>query len=311
MGRLSNTRWMLANGFRYLRMARWRGAAPSDQKRQAALAKLMEVYAQRPDLQEVYPEAADSDLARLINWAAGVSYGRWKDSSHDELRPHAGTYLNLPSIPPQMAPPPWATVTDTSRATGNALSLTLQTMEEAGAADISNHLMTLALLIREFDLKQVVELGTRDGNSTLALLEGARSIAGHVTSVDVEPCLEAKRRVQRAGFTESWTFVQANDMDLEPPQIPAAIDFLFVDTSHLYAPTLAELRKYSAYLRPGAWIALHDYVSFPGVNQAVRDFVKSAAFPVRFYAFMHQNGLALLRRTGETMGAAGKPGSAG
>lgn len=74
MGRLSNTRWILANGFRYLPTARWRRAAPDDEKRQAALTKLMEVYAQRPDLQKVYPEAAGGGLPRLINWPAGVSY---------------------------------------------------------------------------------------------------------------------------------------------------------------------------------------------------------------------------------------------
>jgi predicted O-methyltransferase YrrM len=270
-------------------------AVVGDKEREAAVAKLLEVYAARPDLQEVYPEAAAGDLARLVNWAAGAAYGRWKDSSGDVLRPYAGTYLNLPSLPPEQARPPWSTVAQTSRASANPLAATLQVMEDRGSADISNHLMTLSLLVREFDLKQVVELGTRDGNSTLALLEAARSIAGHVTSVDIEPCEDARRRVQAAGFLESWTFIQANDMELEPPQVPPTIDLLFVDTSHLYAPTLAELNKYSAYLRPGGWIALHDYVSFPGVNRAIHDFVKPAPGRVRFYAFMHQNGLALLR----------------
>lgn len=101
----------------------------------------------------------------------------------------------------------------------------------------------------------------------------------------------AKSRVENAGFVESWTFIQGDDLALEPPQIPAAIDLLFIDTNHLYAATLAELNKYSRYLRPGAWIALHDYVSFPGVNRATQEFVRSAAVPIRFYAFMHQNGL--------------------
>lgn len=295
LGKLRNARWLLLNGYRYLRVGRWSSVEADPNTRESAIVKLMEVYAVRPDLQEVYPEAAKGDLARLINWAAGVAYGSWKDSSHAALRQYAGIYGNLPSVPPELAAPPWGKVSDTSSASDNPLAVTLEAMQEHGSADISNHLMTLSLLVREFDLKQVVELGTRDGNSTLALLEAARSIGGHVTSVDIEPCRAAKRRVERAGFLENWTFLQANDMELQPPQIPAAIDFLFIDTSHLYAPTLAELNKYSGYLRPGAWIALHDYVSFPGVNRAVHDFVKSTSSLTRFYAFMHQNGLALLR----------------
>lgn len=295
MGKLRDTRWLLATGYRYLRTAR-HGAATNEEDREAALAALMQVYQARADLQEVYPEAAAGDLARLINWAAGVAYGRWKDSSHGVLRPYAGTYHTLPSVPPEQALPPWSMVASTSRASANPLSTTLRVMEARASADISNHLMVLSLLIREFDLKQIVELGTRDGNSTMALLESARAVGGHVTSVDIEPCLHARRRVENAGLLQTWTFIQANDMELEPPQIPARLDFLFIDTSHLYAPTLAELKKYSAYLQPGAWIALHDYVSFPGVNRAVQDFVLSAGGKFRFYAFMHQNGLALLRK---------------
>jgi predicted O-methyltransferase YrrM len=295
VGKLRDTRWLLATGYRYLRTRR-HGAAGNDRDRDAALAALMQVYEARPDLQEVYPEAAGGDLARLINWAAGVACGRWKDSSHPMLRPYAGTYYMLPSVPPDRAVPPWSTVANTSRASANPLAATLRVMEARESADISNHLMVLSLLIREFDLKQIVELGTRDGNSTMALLESARAIGGHVTSVDIEPCLSARRRVENAGLLQNWTFIQANDMELEPPQIPARMDFLFIDTSHLYAPTLAELKKYSDYLQPGAWVALHDYVSFPGVNRAVQDFVQSAGGKFHFYAFMHQNGLALLRK---------------
>ena len=295
MRMISNTRRLLSNGYRYFRMG-WAARRTTDEKkRETAIATLMQVYVARPDLQEVYPEAENGDLGRLINWAAGVSYRQWKDSAYEILKDYAGLYVAMPSIPSEAAAVPWSTARDTSQAALNALPVTLEVMQHRGAADISNHLMTLCLLVREFGLKNIVELGTRDGNSTLALLEAGRGIDAHVTSVDVEPCLAAKRRVQGAGLLDYWTFVQADDMQLQPPQIPVTIDLLFVDTSHLYAPTLAELNKYSAYLRDGSWIALHDYVSFAGVNRAVHDFVTSNPFRVRFYSFMHQNGLALLR----------------
>lgn len=259
------------------------------------MAALMRLYASRADLQEVYPEVEDGNLGRLINWATGVSRGTWNDSSFQVLRPYAAIYAASPGIPPEAAPVPWATAVLTSRASQNALRVTLEVMQEKGSADISNHLMTLCLLVREFALTNIVELGTRDGNSTLALLEAARPINAHLTSVDIEPCLEAKRRVQKAGLLDNWTFLQADDMQLQPPQIPFPIDLLFIDTSHLYGPTLAELNKYSAYLRDGSWIVLHDYVSFAGVSRAVHEFVSARPLQARFYSFMHQNGLALMR----------------
>ena len=175
-----NARWWVSNGYRCLRLG-WASRARTGQKQtQAAMAALMNVYAARPDLQEVYPEAKQGDLGRLINWATGVSYGRWKDSSSQELKPYAVVYAAAPSIPPEAAPVPWATALRTSQAGDNALPVTFGVMQQRVAADISNHLMTLSLLVREFGLKNIVELGTRDGNSTLALLEAGRAIGARV-----------------------------------------------------------------------------------------------------------------------------------
>jgi predicted O-methyltransferase YrrM len=258
------------------------------------MVALRQLYDRRVDLQEAYPEAGRGDMARLVNWAAGVSRKKWKDSAYDTLKLYAGLYVERQVAAPEVEIP-WPTVLRTSQAAANPVPLTLATMQDRRADDISSHLMTLALVITEFGLKEIVELGTRDGNSTLALLEAARAIGGHVTSVDVEPCLLARQRVAQAGLSTLWTFLEADDMQLSPPQIPAVIDFLFLDTTHLYEPTKAELKKYFGYLRDGSWIALHDYVSFTGVNRALDDFVKALEPKPRFYCYTHQNGLALLR----------------
>ena len=61
--------------------------------------------------------------------------------------------------------------------------------------DISEHLTTLSLLTRALGLKTVLELGTREGYSTIAFLEAAKAIGGTVTSVDIEPCPKAHERV--------------------------------------------------------------------------------------------------------------------
>jgi len=89
--------------------------------------------------------------------------------------------------------------------------------------------------------------------------------------------------------------LQADDLKVEALQIPQEIDLLFIDTNHIYAQAIAELRKYGAHLKSGSWVALHDYVSFLGVARAVDEFIVSLPSKARFYPFLHQNGLALLR----------------
>lgn len=260
----------------------------------SALEKLLKLYRQRPDLQEVYPEAQRGDLGRLINWASGVAAHLWKDSSYEILRPHAPWYVHH-RVHSATNTVEWEAITATSVCSANPLLATLAVMQDRTASDISNHLMTLSMLITEFGLAEIVELGTRDGNSTLAFLEAVLPLGGHVLSIDIEPCLDAKRRVREANLFSHWTFLQGDDMGLQPPAIPEKIDLLFIDTSHVYIHTIAELKKYSPYLKSGAWIALHDYVEFPGVSRAVHEFVEASGRKLHFYPFMHQNGLALLR----------------
>lgn len=51
-----------------------------------------------------------------------------------------------------------------------------------------------------------------------------------------------------------------------------SLDFLFVDASHSYDAVLADLNAWVPKVRPGGWIAGHDYYSAPdGVGRAVRE----------------------------------------
>jgi predicted O-methyltransferase YrrM len=260
-----------------------------------ALRALLDVYCHRADLNEAFPEAAHGDHGRLIQWAAGVARGDWSDPARADLGPHARWYLA--NTTGKLGPPlsyDWPTIREASASASNRLAVTIEAMR-APPSDTSHHLPTLSLLVTEFGLRNVVELGVRTGVSTLALLEAAAAQGGSVLSVDVEPCAEARERVDDAGLGERWRFVQMSDLDMPDEGIPDPIDLLFVDTTHLYDHTLAELEKYGARLRAGSWVALHDYTSCDGVTRAVRDWIRSHPGRARLYPFVNQNGLAVVR----------------
>jgi len=103
----------------------------------------------------------------------------------------------------------------------------------------------------------ILELGVRWGVSTVAFLFGLEinNPNGRLYSVDIESCELAKERITRLGLNKNWTFIQKNDLDLEWEK---EIDLLFIDTSHFYAHTLAELDKFSKYVSRTGKILLHD-----------------------------------------------------
>jgi len=258
------------------------------------LQVLLDLYSSRPDLQEAYPEVSDNELQSLINWAATASTGVLQDLHREILQPYAAWYAERAC---EFKPPIlWEAIKETCSLAANARAITMSLSGiNTEDDDISEHLPILSMLVKEFELKEIVELGTRSGNSTLILLAAANASGGRVLSMDVQPCELAQQRVASAGLGDSWTFWHTDDLSVPDSEIPEPIDLLFIDTRHTYNQLTAELKKYTPRLRQGSWIAIHDYVSFPGMTRAVRDFVSSRPHSFRFYPFANQNGLALIK----------------
>ncbi len=148
-------------------------------------------------------------------------------------------------------------------------------------SDIVGHLPRFAELVVKLDAQHVIELGTRSGVSTVAWLYGLQATGGRLTSIDLDPGPDLD--------AENWTFVQGDDLD---PQIVAGLDqadIVFIDTSHHFEQTVAELGVYRHLVRPGGVICCHDTMlerppgsspvgpRFP-VRRAVEEFVGDEGF---------------------------------
>jgi O-methyltransferase len=260
-----------------------------------ALRALLDVYEARPDLREAFPEAANWNFAGLIDWARHAAQGDLQDSAAHALQPFREWFERNAGDPTAAGAPPWTRMQLTSGLSANPLPRALARMRSPQSADINQQLTTLALLVTEFGLRQIVELGVRQGHSTVALLEAAEAVGGWVWSIDIEPCRKARQAIAGMGLADRWTFLQRNALAIEEAEIPRPIDLLLIDTLPLYSQALAELRKFMPYLRAGSWIALHETVSSPGVSQALGEALQSCAWKFCFYPFLHQHGLSLVR----------------
>jgi cephalosporin hydroxylase len=104
-------------------------------------------------------------------------------------------------------------------------------------------------LVEETNARHVIELGTRSGVSTVAWLHGLASTGGRLTSVDID----ARPDI---GVYAHWKFIQGNDLDPDVLVRLDPADIVFIDTSHLYEHTLAELNVYRWLAR--RYIVCHD-----------------------------------------------------
>jgi cephalosporin hydroxylase len=137
-------------------------------------------------------------------------------------------------------------------------------------SDIQEYLPFLHETARSYPGVRVLELGTRKGNSTLAFLAAAEAAGGHVWSADISDVTRDPEGMAPWARCPWWTFTRGDDTDPAVQSLlPARCDVLFIDTSHEYAHTLAELRAYVPRLAAGGVALLHDthVTGWPGYRR--------------------------------------------
>lgn len=139
----------------------------------------------------------------------------------------------------------------------------------------------------------VLELGVRGGVSTSALLAGVEERGGMLYSVDIN--CNCWGSVQPH---PQWKFVCADSLDeekLDAVGLPEQLDLLFIDTTHTYARTVAELELWGERVRAGGLILLHDTDNpgTPGVREAILEYCLKN--DLLFWLYPGSHGLGVIR----------------
>jgi cephalosporin hydroxylase len=125
--------------------------------------------------------------------------------------------------------------------------------------DISDHLESIYLETLVGRPQLIVELGTRGGESTQALQAAAEQVGATMVSIDIDDCSEVCSYAH-------WHFVHDDDIHFagifgkwcKQKDLRPQIDVLFVDTSHQYEHTVAEISHWFPLLSPKCKVMFHD-----------------------------------------------------
>lgn len=142
-------------------------------------------------------------------------------------------------------------------------------------SDIQEHLPRLF----EAAKGQCLEIGTRSGVSTSALLAGVEEHGGHVYSIDINDCSSVF-----FGHPQ-WEFVQSDTQTQSPFLVAlcAKPDVLFVDGDHTFQGALSDLMNFGTGAKV---IFVHDTDcpdTFPGVRKAVETFCEETKRSVIYH----------------------------
>lgn len=163
--------------------------------------------------------------------------------------------------------------------------------------DITSHIPMLYALARRLSFGRVVECGVGSGFSTLGLLLGCAAEKRELSSYDFVPQTEVDARRTLPNDPEIlkwWKFILKKSVQGAADFEDGSVSLFFLDTSHLYEETCAELAAWSPKMHPQGVMCGHDYCpSTPGVKRAVDEFVARQSAR-RLMVLLYDHGLWIL-----------------
>jgi predicted O-methyltransferase YrrM len=180
--------------------------------------------------------------------------------------------------------------------------------------DMRAHLLTLYTLARYCTAPPwgpplptrpplVLEIGVRQGVSTLALLLAMRKTGGRLISLDTDPVETAVacRLMTETGLAAHWEFHLAHS-DAFAAQCPSGLDLLWIDGDHREPQPSIDFQHYAPKVREGALIVLHDAYLEPwrtgdfGVPQLLAAIQEQCPHAFERVVLPYGFGLVILRK---------------
>lgn len=140
-------------------------------------------------------------------------------------------------------------------------------------------------LARDLDSGPVVEIGRFKGGSTIVLaaaLPAGVELWSYDFHVALRPDMpgreldeELRAALARFGLESKVRLLVADSRTAEPP--PGELELLFVDGDHSYEGARADFDRWSAFVRPGGHVLLHDAVDTGGYGNVYPGVARLAA----------------------------------
>lgn len=111
----------------------------------------------------------------------------------------------------------------------------------------------------DIDAKNILEIGSMFGCSTMTLGSAAKETGGHLQCIEPVPRALWAKNVKEMGLQEYVTSVLGWSPWIDVRGINLPLDYLFIDAEHRTRWCLTDYQFWGAYVRPGGRIAFHDY----------------------------------------------------
>lgn len=151
-------------------------------------------------------------------------------------------------------------------------------------------------LVAVMQARTVFEIGCFTGFTSAHIATALRGTAGshfHYLDFDAEHLAATTRVLTDRGLAQHSTPHLGASVDPKMlAELPNTADLIFIDTTHEYNDTVAEIAAYGPRLTAQGVLVLHDSIRFPGVRKAINEAQRD--YRVLTIATERGNGLTVL-----------------
>jgi predicted O-methyltransferase YrrM len=122
-----------------------------------------------------------------------------------------------------------------------------------GKGDSDAHLLTLYGIALSLKCKNILELGVRNGSTTLPFLKAVHLTGGKLTSVDINDTGFCPTDEEKT----NWTFIKSDALDFLS-NTSGFYDLIYIDDWHSYDHVKQELEYIDKLTSPKGVVILHD-----------------------------------------------------
>jgi len=125
-----------------------------------------------------------------------------------------------------------------------------------GNGDSDKHLLTMYSIALSINAKNILELGVRNGDTTLPYLLAAKETNGKLESVDINDTTFSCP----TDLKNYWTFFKKDALAFLEEKVVQKVkyDLIYIDDWHSYEHVKKELEYIDQMVKPGSIILLHD-----------------------------------------------------
>ena len=117
--------------------------------------------------------------------------------------------------------------------------------------------------------KNILEIGSREGGSSMIFGHVAKANGGHVYCIEPMPQQKWFQNIQRHGLSDYVTLIEGMSPWVQLPE-GLVFDEAFFDGDHRSRWLIADYHYHEPSVRPGGLLAFHDWTGAKGTAEKIR-----------------------------------------